>query len=189
MQESSWYALTVKPRHEKTVALNLRVRGLEQLLPLYRARQRWCDRMKELDLLLFPGYVFCRFSYEHRMQVLKTPGVTSIVGFGKTPAALSEVEILSIRRIVASRLPVLPWPYMSVGQTVRIEEGSLQGVVGKLLRQKDSCRVVINVELLQRSVAVEIDREMIRPIKAPAWPLVASAVSTNSSFENSLCPS
>jgi transcription antitermination factor NusG len=188
MSESSWYALTVKPRHEKTTAWNLRLKGLDEFLPLYRARRRWCDRMKELDLLLFPGYVFSRFSYEHRMAVLKTPGVTSIVGFGKTPAAIPEAEILAIQRIVTSRLPVVPCPYMGIGEAVRVEQGCLQGVEGKLLREKDSWRVVINVELLQRSVAVEIAREMIRPLRAPAWPLFGSPVSSRS-VENPLCPS
>jgi transcription antitermination factor NusG len=183
MLELSWYALTVKPRHEKTTARNLRLRELEEFLPMYRASRRWCDREKQLELHLFPGYIFCRFCYEDRISVLTTPGVTSIIGFGRTPAAIPEIEILAIKRIVTSRLPVLPWPYVGIGQAVRIEEGCLQGVVGTLLREKDSWRVVVNVELLQRSVAVEIDRGMIRPLKTPASPLLPTAASNRSSLE------
>src|SRR5207244_2776164 len=125
------------------------------------------------DIHLFPGYVFCRFSYQQRMSVLNTPGVTSIVGFAKIPAPIPEDEIDALKRIITSRFPVLPWPYIRVGQKVRIEEGFLHGVVGTLLREKDVCRVVVCVELLQRSVAVEIDRRMLCPIEELAWPRTA----------------
>jgi len=162
---SHWYALTVKPRHERTAAHNLRQRGLEDFSPVYRARSRWSDRMKELELHLFPGYVFCRFTYAQRLQVLNTPSVTSIVSFGRMPAPVEDTEILAVRAIVASGYPARPWPYLEVGQRVRIENGCLAGLVGTLAREKDVCRVVVNVDLLQRSIAVEIDREAIGPVK------------------------
>ena len=155
---AQWYALTVKPRHEKAAAQNLRLKGLEDFSPVYRARRRWSDRIKELELQLFPGYVFCRFSYARRLDVLNTAGVTSIVGFGKTPAPVDDSEILSVRAIIESGYPALPWPYLRVGQRVRIQEGCLAGLAGTLVREKDVYRVVVNVELLQRSVAVEMDR-------------------------------
>ncbi|MBI4874386.1 MAG: hypothetical protein HY822_07125 [Acidobacteria bacterium] len=165
---AEWYALTVKPRHERTVARNLRGRGLEEFAPFCRARRRWCDRIKELETPLFPGYVFCRFSYEQRMLVLNTPSVTSIVGFGKHPTPAGEEEIDALRSIVASGLPAQPWPYLRLGQKVRIEQGCLEGVVGILLREKDLCRVLVNVEILQRSVAVEIDRALLCPVREAA---------------------
>ncbi len=165
---AAWYALTVRPRHEKSTARNLHAKGLEDFSPVYRARRRWCDRVKELEVELFPGYVFCRFSYRERMAVLNTPGVTSIVGFGREPAAVGEEEIEAVRAIVASGLPAQPWQYLRAGQRVRIEEGCLRGVVGIVLRERDLCRVLVSIELLQRSVAVEIDRSLICPVSEAA---------------------
>jgi transcription antitermination factor NusG len=157
----AWFALTVKPRHEKAAAQNLGNLGLEQFLPLYRARRRWSDRLKVLELSLFPGYVFCRFGYDRRLQVLNVPGVISIVGFGKSPVPVADEEINAVRDILASGLQAWPWPYLQVGGKVRITRGPLTGLEGTLVREKDAWRVVVNIELLRRSVAVEIDREMI----------------------------
>ena len=162
-----WYALTVKPRHERTAALNLRQKGLEDFSPVCRVRRRWSDRTKELEQHLFPGYVFCRFAYADRLRVLNTPSVTSIIGFGRMPAPVDEAEILAVRSIVASGYPALPWPYLRPGQQVRIEDGCLAGLSGTVVREKDLCRVVVNVELLQRSVAVEIDRELLAAARNP----------------------
>jgi len=178
-----WYALTVKPRHERTAAQNLRQKGLEEYLPVYRARRRWSDRIKELELHLFPGYVFCRFSYKQRLQVLNTPGIASIVSFGKVAAPIDDGEITAIQAIVSSGLNVQPWPYLKVGQRIRIEEGCLTGLVGTLVREKDLCRVVMNVEILQRSVAVEIDRELVGASKDVSW----SATRSGFGPETSLC--
>jgi transcription antitermination factor NusG len=160
-KQQHWFALTVKPRHEKTVAQSLRHRGLEDFLPLYSARRRWSDRVKAVEFPLFPGYVFCRFDYERRFPVVTTPGVISIVGFANLPTPVSEDEIAAVRTILASNLPAQPWPVVRVGQSIRIERGSLAGLQGILIREKDSLRVVISLELLQRAVAVEIDRDII----------------------------
>lgn len=165
---NQWFALTAKPRHEKTIDHILRNKGLESFLPLYRARQQWSDRTKLVDLPLFPGYVFCRFGVATRLPVLTTPGVTSIVGFANTPAPVADEEIAGIQAILASRLPSRPWPYLATGQSVRIEHGSLAGLEGVLLHEKNSLRVVLSVELLRRSVAVEIDRGMIRALQGAA---------------------
>jgi transcription antitermination factor NusG len=164
-----WYALTVKPRHERTAAFHLRYQGLEDFSPVYTAKRRWCDRIKDLEVHLFPGYVFCRFGYEQRFQVLNTPGVASIVHFGRTLVPLDDAEIAAIKAIVASGLPAQPWPYLRIGEQVRIERGCLAGVVGTLVRERALYRVVVNVEILQRSVAVEIDRNIIRPVRPPSW--------------------
>ncbi|MGO4883533.1 MAG: transcription termination/antitermination protein NusG [Bryobacteraceae bacterium] len=164
-KSQAWFALTAKPRHEKVVAENLRGKGLESFVPLYRARRQWTDRVQSVELPLFPGYVFCRFAYSSRMPVLNTPGVTSVVSFSDGPAPVADEEILRIRAILASGLRSQPWPYLRVGQRARIERGSLAGLEGVLIREKDSLRVVVSVELLQRAVAVEIDREMICAVK------------------------
>ncbi len=165
--EPLWYALTTKPRHEKAAALALGAKGVEAFLPLYRARHRWSDRVKNVQLPLFAGYVFGRFSNAERARILATPGVTSIVGFGNRPAPVSPQEIESIRAMVASGLPLGPWPFLKEGQRVRIEAGPLCGVEGVLLQIRDAWRVVVSVELLQRSVAAEVDGavlSVIRPI-------------------------
>src|SRR5579871_3476156 len=146
-----WFALTAKPRHEKAVADSLQSKGLESFVPVYRARRQWTDRVRAVDLPLFPGYVFCRFAYASRLPVLNTPGVVSVVGFANMPAAIPEDEISRIRAIQASGLPAHPWPYLQAGQRARIERGALAGLEGVLIREKDSLRVVVSVALLQRS--------------------------------------
>lgn len=161
---AQWFALTVKPNHEKTVASVLRSRALEEFLPLYRVRNRWSDRVKELQVPLFPSYVFCRFTFAQRMRVLTIPSVTCIVGFGGEPAPIPDGEIDAVQKLVASRLPLGPWPFLKVGQRVRIDHGALRDVEGILLQIKDSYRVVVSIEMLQRSVAVTIDRDMISSV-------------------------
>ena len=161
-----WHALTATHKHERTACNHLLNKGLEGFWPVCRARRHWSDRIKQLDVALFPGYLFCRFPPLARASVLSTPGVTSIVSFGKLPGIVEDDEIAAIRTILASGLPAQPWPYLQAGQRVRIEQGCLQGLTATLVRCRDEFRVVVNVELLQRSVAVEIDRNLIRPLAA-----------------------
>ena len=167
-----WFALTVKPRHEKAVAEQLQSRALEGYLPLHQARHRWSDRMKKVELPLFPRYVFSRFAFDHRARVLGLPGVTSIVGFGGKPCPVSDTEIDSLKALVNSGQTLMVWPYLRTGQKVRITEGAMEGVEGILVREKSGYRVVINVELLNRAVAVEIERECVQPV-ANARPSVS----------------
>jgi transcription antitermination factor NusG len=166
--QPQWYALTVKPNHEKSAAQALESKALEVFLPLYRARRRWSDRIKELELPLFAGYVFCRYAAPDRARVLATPGVTSVVGFGNKPAAVPESEIESVRTMVSSGLPLSPWPFLRVGERVRIEAGPLCGVEGILTQVKDAWRVVVSVELLQRSVAAEVERDVVAVVRRGA---------------------
>ena len=156
-----WHALQVRPRYERTTAEHLAARGTEVFAPVYASQRRWSDRIKQIDLPLFPGYVFCRYEAEQRRSVLTAPGVTSIVGFGTTPAPVSDEELEAVRAITVSGLPFGPWPYVRVGDRVRIEAGCMTGMQGTLVRMRDRYRVVVNVELLQRSVAVEIDRDLL----------------------------
>ena len=175
----AWFALTAKPRHEKVVAESLRGKGLESFVPLYRARRQWTDRVQLVDLPLFPGYVFCRFAYASRLGVLATPGVTSVVGFSDVPTPVTDDEIARIRAIQASGLPAQPWPYLRVGQKARIEWGSLAGLEGVLIREKDALRVVVSVELLRRAVAVEINRDMIRAVEGAEHASIAHVYLTD----------
>ena len=115
-----WYALAVRHRHERQTAAALQYKNLETLVPVYRTRRRWSDRMKELELPLFSGYVFCRFFYQERVQVLDTPGVARIVGFGESPMPVGDREIADIRAVMESKRRVCPWPYLKPGDRVRL---------------------------------------------------------------------
>lgn len=165
-----WYALTVKPNHERAAAQALESKGLETFVPLYRSRRRWSDRIKELELPLFAGYVFCRFASTERARILSTPGVNSVVGFGNQSAPVDDGEIQAVRTLVASGLPVGPWPFLRVGERVRVEAGPLCGVEGILTQVKDAWRVVVSIELLQRSIAAEVDRDSLSVVTRPAPP-------------------
>ena len=123
-----WYALTVKHQHEVAAQSALECIGFEALAPTYRARRRWSDRVKEIDLPLFAGYVFCRFGFADRIKVMDTPGVGKVVEFSGAQAEISEAEIAAIRTVMASKLPLRPWPYLKPGDRVRVERGPLRGV-------------------------------------------------------------
>jgi transcription antitermination factor NusG len=161
MSDLNWFAATVKWHHEKAVAEHLRAQSLQEYLPIVKTSHSWSDRTKTLDLPLFPSYVFCRVSIEDCFRVLRTPSVYSLVGYGGVPACIPNSEIEAVERMLRSGCPVGPWPLMQAGQRVRIERGALSGMEGFLVREKSVVRVVISIELLQRSVAVEIDREML----------------------------
>jgi transcription antitermination factor NusG len=162
--ERPWVALVVRPRAEKKVQTGLANAGLETFVPWYRVRRRWSDRIKVIEQNLFPGYLFCRLTFAERSLVIGKPGVDWVVSFNHTPAFVPDDEIITLRRAVASGLPLGPWPFLQDGQRVRIERGVLAGIEGTLTRNSAAWRVVVNVLALQRSVAVEVDRDMIRPI-------------------------
>ena len=163
-EKKPWCAVCVRPRWEKLVAEALAAKEYEQLLPLYRKRSQWADRVKEIELPLFPGYVFCRADFSSGPPLVTTPGVLGLLRFGDTLARISESEIAGMRAIMASGLPAGPWPYLSGGQRVRIDSGSLRGFEGILLQIKNEFRIVLTVEALGRSVSVEIDRASITPL-------------------------
>lgn len=161
---NNWYAVRVRSQHEDLVARHLRVRGLEAFLPLYRRKQRWSDRFKEVDFPLFPGYVFCRFDPANRLPVLTAPGVVQLVGTGKVPVPIDAEEIHAIQVAVTSGVARQPCEYLEIGQRVRIEQGPLCGVEGILLGSRGYRRLVVSVTLLQRSVAVHINEDWVRPL-------------------------
>lgn len=159
-----WYAVRVRSQHEDVVARHLRVRGLESFLPLYKQLHRWSDRFKEVELPLFPGYVFCQFDAANRLPVLTIPGVVHIVGAGKNPLPIDEDEIAAIQAAVKSGFPTHPCTFLQLGEKVRIEYGPLCGIEGILSGFRGHQRLVLSITLLQRSVAVEIDGEWVRPV-------------------------
>jgi transcription antitermination factor NusG len=163
----SWFALQIRSRWEGTTAGLLRGKGLETLMPTYTSKRKWSDRFKVVELPLFPGYVFCRFDVHNRLPVLITPGVISVVGRGKTPVAVDDAEIRSIQAAISSGIHLEPWPYVEIGERVRVKDDVLDGMEGILTSFKGSHRVVISVTLLRRSVALEIDRSRITPLGTP----------------------
>jgi transcription antitermination factor NusG len=162
-----WFALHVRARQEKTAAWALHNKGFEQFLPTYLEARRWSDRMKKLEVPLFPGYVFCRLDLRQRLAALKTPGVMAIVGIGKDPTPVENSEIAALQAIMRTNLPAVPWPFLQVGHRVRIEAGPLAGVEGILADFKSRGRLVVSVTLLQRSVLVDIERLQVIPIGLP----------------------
>jgi transcription antitermination factor NusG len=160
-----WYALQVRSRREALVATHLEGQGFECFLPLYKSKRRWSDRVSEIEQPLFPGYLFCRLDLHNRGPLLMTPGVQQIVGVGRTPRPLEEGEIESIRHALSSGLPSHPWPYIEIGERVRVNYGSLVNLEGILVNFKGCNRVVLSVTLLQRSVAMEIDLAWLSPIR------------------------
>lgn len=166
MVQFPWFALQVRTRHEMGVADHLRGKGYEWFLPLYKCRKRWSDRVKIVDAPLFPGYLFCRFNPQDRLPILKTPGVIQIVGYSGLPVPVDEFEINAIQTLVASGVPKQPWPFLAVGDRVRIESGALRDLEGILVKFKGDHRLVLSVTLLQRSVAVEIDSEFVTSLRS-----------------------
>ena len=160
----SWYALQIQSKLGSLASATLCGKGYEAYLPLYRSGRRWSDRVKQLDLPLFPGYLFCRFDVLDRLPILTTPGVISVVGAGKTPIPVDDEEIEAVRAILRSGLAARPWPFLQVGSKVYIERGPLTGMEGIIANADKVYRLIVSVNLLQRSVAVEIDREWARPI-------------------------
>jgi transcription antitermination factor NusG len=159
----SWFALQIKAGHERATALMLRHKGYEEFLPLRKVKRQWSDRAKELEVPLFPGYMFCQFNADIGAPIITTPGVIRLVGIGKVPVAVSDEEINAIQTLIKSGLYTQPWPYLRVGQTVRVESGPLEGLQGIVLLIKNQYRLIISVSLLHRSVSVEIDRDWIKP--------------------------
>jgi transcription antitermination factor NusG len=157
----AWYALYTRHQHEKTVASLLMRRGMQVFLPLYSAVHRWKDRNKELLLPLYPGYVFLRDRLDRRLQILTTPGVHSIVGTAGGPEPIPEFEMDAVKRVIESSLVVEPHPFLQCGDRVRVMHGPLEGIEGILLRKKNAFRLVLSVEMLMKSVAVEIDASMV----------------------------
>jgi transcription antitermination factor NusG len=159
-----WFALQVRTRWESSTAVLLSGKGYETLLPTFKARKRWNGKLREVNAPLFPGYVFCRFEAQKRLPILVTPGVLAVVGRGRIPLPVDDAEIAAIQTVVSSGFRAEPWPYLEVGQRIRIESDVLSGLEGILINFKGNHRIVVSVSLLRRSVALEIDRSCVKPV-------------------------
>ncbi|MBI2685988.1 MAG: UpxY family transcription antiterminator [Acidobacteria bacterium] len=165
-RDGEWFAVRVRSNFESLTARSLDCRGVRCFVPMYKARRQWSDRVKVLDLPLFTGYVFCLLQAPRFRPILETPGVVQVVGTGTTPVPVEPHEMDALHRIAGCGSETLPWPYLSAGQRVRMRAGALKDVEGILATAGDRHRVVVNVELLQRSVAVSVERLDLEPI----WP-------------------
>src|SRR5882762_3425912 len=159
-----WYAAYTSANHEKCVAQQLGVRLVEHFVPLYESVRRWKDRKVRLQLPLFPGYVFVRLPLRDRMRVLQVPGVARLVGFNGLPCALPDSDIEALKAGLTSGVRAEPHPYLTVGRRVRVRAGALAGLEGVLVRRKNGARFVISLDLIKRSVAVEVDASGLEPI-------------------------
>ena len=165
---TSWYALYTAARHEKVVAKQLEQRRIETFLPLYRSWHRWKDRRKLVELALFPSYVFVRIGNRERLRVLQVPGAVSLVTFNGEPAPLPDQEINTLREGLEHEVYAEPHRYLRVGRRVRVIRGPMAGIEGILSRKKDKYRVVISIEALMRSVAVEVDSADLDLVSPPS---------------------
>jgi len=162
--QSRWYAAYTCPRHEKRVAEQLEERHIEHFLPLYVTTHRWADRLKKVELPLLPGYVFVHMPLQNRLRVLQLPSVIRFVSFGSQPSPIPEPEIEILRKGLQSDGKAEPHPYLKTGGRVRVKAGPFQDAEGILVRRKNLVRVVLSVELIMRSVAVEVDIADVEPI-------------------------
>jgi len=158
-----WYAIYTSANHEKKVAAQLARLSVEHFLPTYESVRQWSDRRIRLQLPLFPGYLFAHIALRDRLPILQTPGVVRLVGTGSHPQPLDAAQIESLRNGLA-QITAAPYPRLPIGQRVRVAAGPLQGMEGVLLRRKAGPRVVISIELIQRSFVVDIDVDALEPI-------------------------
>ena len=161
---ASWYAVYTCARHEKRVAEQMEERRLQGFVPLYRAVHRWKDRRKEVLLALFPGYVFVHLALRDRLRVLEIPGVVSIISAQGKPIPLLASEIEPFRHAFDG-VRIEPHPYLQAGRRVRVRRGPMAGLEGFFLRRKEGLRLVVSIEILMRSVAVEIDETDVEPCR------------------------
>lgn len=151
-----WFAVQVAAKHEKIVASILSYKELVNFLPTYKKKKKWSDRFKIVELPLFPGYVFCQFNHSMVRDVLSTPGITKIVGFGRKPHPIADEEISALQKMMRFGIPTRPEPYLKVGRKVQITRGALAGVIGILTRYSNQERLVISLDMITQSVSIEI---------------------------------
>lgn len=164
--EQHWYAGCTASRHEKRVAEQLQERGVQHFLPLYETIHRWQNGRHRVQLPLFPGYVFVRLALRDRLQAMQIPGFVRLVGFSSTPAPLPDAEIDALQQAFVLGVQAQPYPYLTAGRKVEIVRGPLQGISGVLLRRHGPCRVVLSVELILRSIVVEVNADDVTPVRS-----------------------
>lgn len=175
-----WFALSVKPRFDKAVAVTLANKGFEAFLALTKKRTAYGVRYREVELPVFPGYIFCRFNVLSRLPILTTPGVLQILGIGGRPFPVLDDEIASLKTALEARISIQPFPFPPIGHEVYIEKGALAGVHGTVVDVKNSRRIVLSITLLQRSVLLETDFSQVAPAVSPMLGSQIEAASASS---------
>jgi transcription antitermination factor NusG len=163
-----WYALYTRHQHEKVVSQILLGKGFDVFLPLYPVARACGGHTKKLLLPLFPCYVFLHGGLERRLDVVTTPGVHAFVETANRPAVIPQSEIDGVRQTVESSLRVEPHPFLKSGDRVRVRSGSLQGIEGILIRKKNLFWLVLSVEMLGKSIAVEIQSSVVEKVPTTA---------------------
>jgi transcription antitermination factor NusG len=163
--DECWFAIQVRPRHEFLAACILRNKGFEDFLPTYKSKRKWSDRQKEIEVPLFPGYIFCRLNSQISAPILTTPGVIRIVGIN---SAIPDSEIEAIQAIVSLRIPVSPCSYLKVGTRVQVIAGPLAGIEGVLLSYRNQYRLILSVALVQQSISIEVQQSDVIPVREKA---------------------
>jgi len=160
-QRNGWYALRVRDRSEARVAQVLNLKQYRCFLPCWEKRKRYSDRIVRVSAAAFPGYLFCQLDPDDRVGILNTPGVQSILGTAGYPEAIGEDVILALQKAFSSGRSVLHAPYMRSGCLVRVQTGPMTGIIGRLVRVKGQDQLVISVNLLGRSVSVELNSDSV----------------------------
>jgi len=162
-QSLRWDVAQTRSRHEKCVEIQLGRYAIESFLPLFDSVRQWTDRRVRLQLPLFPGYVFVKVAWSERLRVLQIPSVVRLVSFGGVPAILEDGEVERLQRALAEGVRAEPHPFLRTGRRVKISAGPLAGCEGILKRWKDHLRVVISIEMIQRSISLDIDAASLEP--------------------------
>ena len=168
-EQPHWYAIQTRSRHEKVVRDQLAAKHITHLLPLWRKRSVWKDRIKFVEVPLFSGYLFSYFSLQGKVAVLETVGVARIVGVNGKPVPVPDEQITAVRTRIEQRLPYDPHPYLTEGMLVRIKRGVLAGAEGILIAKKQKHRLVLSVDIIQQAVAVDVDSADVEPLESHTW--------------------
>ena len=162
--QAKWYAIQTRSRHEKRVAEQLQAKSIESFLPTHRCRHKWRNGvLADVELPLFPGYLFARPSPGERIVLLQLPGIVGLAASSARPTAVPDNDIDALRKIT-SRLGAEPHPFLNVGDRVRIVAGPLAGLEGILTRRKQELRLVLSVQIIMRSISVEVSEHDIEPV-------------------------
>ena len=175
VEPTFWYAAYTASRHEKTVAEHLRQRNVECFLPLYETVRRWNNGRHRVQLPLFPSYVFVRMAMRDKLRVLQVPGLAQLVTFQGSPAVLPDAEVETLRGALAAGVIAQPYRYLTVGSKVEVCRGPLQGMCGVLLRHQGQFRIVLSVEMIMRSIVVEVDAADVVALDRKASSLIQGA--------------
>jgi transcription antitermination factor NusG len=161
-----WYAAYTYPRHEKAVTKQLESKSIEAFLPVFRTENRWKDRRVQIQTPVFPGYVFTRINLSERSRVLAVPGVIRMLSFNGIPAPIDDSEIEAVRLCMERGAALEPYPFFEIGDRVRVRSGLLEGLEGLVSRCKNERRLIVPISLINQSVAVEIDVQLLEPLDA-----------------------